>query len=373
MPQLQLLIKPSSSACNMVCRYCFYNDVAANRACGFRGMMSLDTLEVLVKQALTYSTGVCGFTFQGGEPTLVGLTFYRRLIEYQQRYNVNQVQIHNSIQTNGYGLDEEWAIFFKKHHFLVGVSIDGNAGSHNYNRKTKDGRSTLPAIMETIRLFDKHRVSYNILSVVTGRNAQRIRSNYAFFRKHQFQYLQFIPCLEPFGQGKGSADYHLPVAEYEKFLIDVFDLWYDDFMAGKMVSIRHIDNWLSIALGRPPEACNMCGRCSIQWVIEADGAVYPCDFYVLDEWQLGSIGQDSFETMFHSPAARRFLEESLPVPEACRQCRFAFLCRNGCKRERFDNGQGDSVYYYCQAIQGFFTKREKEFSQAVRLLKQRLA
>ncbi len=368
MPPINLLIKPASAACNMLCEYCFYNDVAANRLCGFKGFMSEEMLERLVKEALDYAEGMCGFAFQGGEPTLVGLDFYRKLIELQQKYNHKKLRIHNAIQTNGFAIDEAWADFFHKNNFLVGLSLDGTRELHDRNRHNKKGDGTFERVMQTARLFDRKKVEYNILSVVTGKNAMHIESSYRFFRRQGFRYLQFIPCLEPFAEEKGMAGYALSNNDYEHFLTKLFDLWFLDLKKGEYISIRHLDNWLGILLGRPPEACSMQGRCSVQFVVEGNGEVYPCDFYVLDEWLLGTIGEVSLREMQDSERARRFVAESAPLPDTCKGCRYVQLCRNGCKRERIALGGGAAKLYYCRAVKGFFSSREKELEQAAALI-----
>ncbi|RRD93039.1 anaerobic sulfatase maturase [Clostridiales bacterium COT073_COT-073] len=369
MPPIHLLIKPASAACNMVCEYCFYNDVAANRLCGFKGFMSEELLENLVKDALSHADGICGFAFQGGEPTLVGLDFYRRLIEFQQKHNHKKLRIHNSIQTNGFAINAEWAEFFRSHQFLVGLSLDGTRQLHDHNRHDKKGSGTFARVMETARLFDEYQVAYNILSVVTGQNARHIESSYRFFRKQGFEYLQFIPCLEPFADEKGNAGYALTIEDYQYFLTKLFDLWFLDLKQGKYISIRHLDNWIGILLGRPPEACSMQGRCSVQFVVEGNGEVYPCDFYVLDQWLLGKIGENSLAQMQTSETAKRFIAESVPLPEDCKSCRYVQLCRNGCKRERALTGeQNVPKLYYCQAVKGFFSSREKELEEAAAII-----
>lgn len=368
MPPINLLIKPASAACNMVCDYCFYNDVAANRLCGFKGFMNEATLEQLVKEALAYADGRCGFAFQGGEPTLVGLDFYHKLIEFQHRYNHKKVQIHNAIQTNGFAINDQWAEFFRKNMFLVGLSLDGTRDLHDQNRHSKKGQGTFAQVMHGVQLLNKHQVAYNILSVVTGKTAQHIERAYRFFCKQGFAYLQFIPCLEPLAEEKGMVGYALSIQDYQYFLTKLFDLWFLDLKNGKYISIRHLDNWLGILLGRPPEACSMQGRCSIQFVVEGNGEVYPCDFYVLDEWLLGKIGEETLMQMQTSDLAHKFIHQSIPLPEACKKCRYVQLCRNGCKRERVGQANGDTKLYYCAAIKGFFASREKELEEAARMI-----
>ena len=140
MPPINILIKPASSACNMACQYCFYKDVAAHREQEFEGMLSIESIEKVIQAGMEYAEHICSFAFQGGEPTLAGLDFYRQVVVLQKQYAKPGVEIRNAIQTNGYTIDEEWAAFFKKNHFLVGLSLDGPAELHNRNRTDVQGR-----------------------------------------------------------------------------------------------------------------------------------------------------------------------------------------------------------------------------------------
>ncbi len=370
MPPVNVLIKPASSACNMNCAYCFYRDEAANRARPFAGMLSPERMEDVVRAAMDFAEGSCTFVFQGGEPTLAGLDFYREALRLEAKHQKPGVLVHNAIQTNGCGLDDRWAEFFAENRFLVGLSLDGPADIHNLNRVDQAGRDTFNAVMRTARLFDRRKVDYNILCVVTGRNARSVTRIYNFFKKQGFRWLQFIPCLEPLGQERGREKYALSARDYGEFLIRLFDLWYADLRRGEYVSVRHLDNWLSILLGERPESCGMTGRCSVQFVVEGDGGVYPCDFYVLDQWRLGTVGQDSFARMLDSETARRFVSESLQVPEACRACEYYPLCRNGCRRDRLTSGELAGRNAYCEAYRRFFEARYPALRQAAGLILQ---
>lgn len=371
MPPVNVLIKPASSACNMRCAYCFYRDVADNREHAFEGMLSLGRMEQVIAAATEYAEGYCSFAFQGGEPTLAGLDFFRQVVALQEKYRRPGLQIRNAIQTNGFGIDDEWAEFLSKHQFLVGLSLDGPAELHDLNRRDNQGKRTHDRIMKTVRLFEKHKVEYNILCVVTGKNAKSIQRIYQFYKKNNFKWLQFIPCLEPLEQERGTESYHLSVRSYGDFLIRIFDLWYQDLQKGEYVSIRHLDNWLKILLGEPAESCDMVGHCSIQFVIEGDGGVYPCDFYVLDQWRLGTVGEQSFAELAQSETAERFIRSSLAVPEKCRGCPVRPVCRNGCRRNRLMTESGAAgENYYCEAYRRFFMERARELQAAARLILQ---
>lgn len=370
MPPLTVLIKPSSSACNMQCAYCFYRDVSENRQTAYTGALSLGDMEKIIAEAFAYAEGACAFVFQGGEPTLRGLSFYEQVVALQRKHNTKGLLIQNSLQTNGICMDKQWAAFLHDNHFLVGLSLDGTAAHHNRNRLLMDGQGSWNSVMRTVRLFQRFEVEYNVLCVLTGQNARAIEQIYSFFKKENMRWLQFIPCLEPFQQERGKEKYHLSCEEYGAFLIRIFDLWYADLQKGEYISIRHLDNWLAILLGRVPEACAMAGRCSIQFVVEGDCAVYPCDFYVLDEWKLGVVGEDSFAEMYRSPRARQFVEQSQFVPNECKSCRYGVLCRNGCRRDRLPRVTGEpGKNYYCASYLQFFTAREREIAKAAQIIR----
>ena len=355
----------------MGCKYCFYRDVAENRAEAFAGMLPLDAMERVIVAGMEYAEGICSFAFQGGEPTLAGLDFFRSVIALEQKHAKPGVEIRNALQTNGTLIDDEWAQFLAEHHFLVGLSLDGPADLHNLNRIDHQGGDTFNKVVRAARLCEKYGVEYNILCVVTGKNARSIEKIYRFFRKSGFKWLQFIPCLEPLTAAHGESPYALTVETYGDYLLRVFDLWLADLRKGIYISIRHLDNWLSVLFGEPPEVCSMVGHCSVQFVVEGDGGVYPCDFYVLDRWRMGTVGEQSFAQMIGSAAAHDFIDGSYHVPAECRVCRFGAVCRNGCRRDRVIEPDGTiGKNYYCEAYRRFFITREREIGEALRIIAQ---
>lgn len=369
MPPINILIKPASSACNMQCTYCFYHDIAQKRETANEGLLSLEKMEQIIRAGLEQAEHICSFTFQGGEPTLRGLDFYREVVRLQQKYARPDIEIRNNLQTNGLLIDEEWAQFFHDHHFLIGISLDGPAEIHDGNRKNAGGHGTWAQVIHAVQLFQRYQVDFNVLSVVTGRSARSVEKMYRFFQRNDFRWLQFIPCMEPLGELRGKQAYHLSPEAYGTFLIRLFDLWYADLKKGEYRSIRHLDNWMFMMLGECPEACNMNGVCSVQFVIEADGGVYPCDFYVLDEWRLGTVGEQTFAYMLQGERAKAFVESSCIRPEECTHCRWAGLCRNGCRRDRIATDQHViGKNYYCMAYQMFFSARMIQMQQAIQVI-----
>lgn len=367
MPPINILIKPASSSCNLKCRYCFYNDVVENREIKNYGVMSLDTLECLVKNAFEYGEHFVGFAFQGGEPTLAGMDFYRKLIELQEKYNVKDIRVNNAIQTNGTMIDDEWARFLHENNFLVGLSLDGPKEIHDINRVDKIGSGSYSKIEKTIELFDKYKVEYNILCVVTKLVARHVEKVYRYYSKKGFQYLQFIPCLDQLGVEPGKNPYSLTPEIYGDFLIKLFGFWYRDFMSGKRVSIRMFDNIAHMLMGHPAEACDMQGCCSANIVVESDGSVYPCDFYVIDEWRTGNIKENSLMEMLQGEKAKAFVEVSKGTSDHCRDCEYLSICRGGCRRH-YEPINGDKLEknYFCSAYKEFYKHALPGFYEIVR-------
>ena len=367
MPQINMLIKPASGFCNMRCDYCFYCDVAQNRETENFGLMSRETQETLVRKALEYADGSCNFAFQGGEPTLAGLEFFKRQVELQKKYNIKNVIVTNALQTNGYGITEEWASFFAENNFLVGLSLDGPRDIHDILRKDASGEGTFDRIMVTVEMFNKYKVEYNILTVVNKYVAQNPKDVYSFFKSKGFRYLQFIECLDPFDAV--SRDYSLTSEDYADFMKAVFDEYYNDFMKGRYISVRSFDNYISILIGRPPEACGMSGSCTAYHLVESNGNVYPCDFYVLDEWRLGNVNDDKLFDMINSSVAKNFVDVSRSVHDECKKCKYYKLCRGGCRRDRepFVNGV-PSQNKYCKAYKAFFDKNIDRLIGIARML-----
>ena len=370
MPPLTLLIKPASGICNLDCTYCFYHDITQKRIQESYGFMSLDTMEQIIKRAFEFAENHCTFAFQGGEPTLSGLAFFEKTVELVATYNVKKIPVHFALQTNGYKLNEAWADFFVKHHFLIGISLDGTIHTHNAFRKNPSGNDSFEEVMDTINLFKRKNVDFNVLTVVNKRTTASIKKIYRFYSKQQFQFLQFIPCIEPFEELSGLKDYSLTPEAYGQFLCDLFDLWYEDIIHNKMVSIRLFDNYLSMLKGYPPESCDMRGLCSAQHVIEADGSVYPCDFFVFEKYKLGNVHNADFHTMHIKRNELKFIEESAITNNECKSCSYYFLCRGGCKRYRMMTEDSDyQKNYFCSSFKKFFDYSGERLAQLSKLLR----
>ena len=373
MPPISLLVKPASGSCNMRCRYCFYTDETENRTVPSMGVMSIETMKTMVDKALTFADGDCSFAFQGGEPSLAGLPFFRALTDYVKDHpNPKKVRVHYSFQTNGYNLNEDWAKWFVENQVLVGISLDGPKEIHDRYRVDHAGKGTYQKVMSSIQLFNKYHVDYNILTVVTSATSRHGQQVYNFFKKNDFRYQQYIECLDPIGELQGGYEYSLTPERYEEFLKTTFDSWYLDMKSGRYVYNRYFENLMMIIARQGAESCNMRGVCGAQWVIEADGSVYPCDFYALDEWYLGNISQDSFETMEQQRQTLGFIEWSKQIPEDCKNCRYFGLCRNGCRRNREPvTSTSTQKNYFCSAYKNFIEYAYPRLAEIYQMLVRR--
>lgn len=340
MKSVSALIKPASSLCNLRCRYCFYCDVAAHRETESYGVMKPETAHAVIDRLIDAADegGSVLFSFQGGEPTLAGVDFFRDFTDYATQKNNGKCTVSYAIQTNGIAIDEAFCELLAQYHFLVGLSLDGDEVTHNYNRVDAAGQGTHKRIMNTARLLRKYGVDFNILSVVTETMAKHPQAVFRFYRKNEFRYLQFIPCLQPLDEGEGgkhaNAPYTLHARTYSDFLIKMFRLWKEEVLGGRQLSIRLFDNIVGMYLGILPEQCGVYGRCQNQLIIEGDGSVYPCDFYVLDDFICGNVLDNTVDDLLRGAGAKKFLETETPKNPRCPACPYLPMCGGTCKRYR---------------------------------------
>lgn len=376
MPAASILIKPASANCNMDCKYCFYKCLSSHREEYSKGFMKEETLEILVREAIAYADGSLTFAFQGGEPTLAGLDFFQKAVELQQKYNNKKLQIENTIQTNGLLIDEKWARFLGEHRFLVGLSLDGPKKMHDRYRKDAGGQDTFARIMHSVQLLEQYHVDYNVVTVVTNDTAKQASFLYKFWKRNHYPFVQFIPCMDEIKRQDGTQErsiYAVEPEQYGKFLCELFDLWYADFAAGEAMDIRMFSNLAQMAAGYPAEECGMNGCCNCYFVVEGDGSVYPCDFYCMDAWKLGTVN-DGFVQMKTSEKAKAFVEASRPVCAACQECPYFSLCRGGCRRwcEPFVDGK-PGLNQLCPAYRMFFAHAAERMERLGVYIRQKYA
>ncbi len=311
--------------------------------------MSEDTAHKVIDSALELADGgSIYFAFQGGEPLLRGLDFYKDFVAYTNAKNSGKSEIFFTLQTNGTLITKEWTQFFKTHNFLIGLSLDGDQNANKF-RVDKDGDDTFSKVIEGLFLLEDYDVDFNVLAVATGYTAKNIKEIYAYFKYMGIKHLQFIPCLKPFGDTTEDERY-MTVTEYRDFLMGLFSLYATDAINGRFVSIRYFDNLVNMLNGDLVEQCGLMGHCNHQFVIEGNGNVYPCDFYCTDEWLLGNILDSTLKTLATSKKAHDFLRNSLVIPDSCKACPYLKICHaGGCKRNR-------ESMDYCEAYKIFFQK-----------------
>ncbi|MGX7031050.1 anaerobic sulfatase maturase [Vagococcus zengguangii] len=344
MKQIAVLVKPASSLCNIKCKYCFYADVSSHREVKSYDNMTSSTSEKMIENIFVDldDGDTLNLAFQGGEPTLAGLNYFREIVSLVQQ-QTKKVTVNYSIQTNGTIINRKWCEFFKEHDFLVGLSIDGHPLYHDLNRVDTKGRGTFHKVMRTKKMFDEYKIPYNILCVLTNPLAKEAKKVYQFLQKHQIEYVQFIPCLDEFGADKRSS-YALTPERYAQFYRQLYTMWLTELKQGTYRSVKLFDDLLNLLVAKRATACGILGKCQIQYVIEADGSVYPCDFYVLDEYRLGYIQEQSLRELFEQPVAYQFVCEKPELTQMCQTCPFINVCQGGCKRMKeamYVNKKGD--------------------------------
>lgn len=360
MPALSIMVKPASGFCNMKCEYCFYHDVVCSREQGQLGFMNEETCDNLVDKALAFANGdSVYFVFQGGEPLLSGIAFFEHFVDRVKSNNYSG-KVHFSLQTNGTLLNDDWGEFFRRNNFLIGVSLDGDITTNKF-RTMADGSPSYDKVLQGIDILDKHKVDYNILSVVTGYLADNIENVYNFFKNKGFKFLQFIPCLRPFGD-KSDSVLFMTEQQFEHYLTALFRLYAEDFLDDNYISIRGFDNMVRLIAGSSAEQCGANGYCTRQFVVEGNGNIYPCDFYCSDEWLLGNINDCDFKNVYYSTKGVDFIKQSLKISNDCKNCRCFAICRGGgCKRER-------ECLAYCSAKQNFFENSLPLFEKIIKKL-----
>jgi uncharacterized protein len=388
------MTKPIGPICNLDCKYCFYLEKERLYAPGEKWKMSDEVLETYIRQMFETQPGDrVEFAWQGGEPTLLGVDFFRRAVELQDRY-ANGRQIANAIQTNGTLLDDAWCEFLKERKFLVGLSIDGPAPLHDRYRVDKQQQPTFDAVMRGIRLMQKHRTEFNTLTVVNRVNSQKPLEVYEFLKQIGSTYLQFIPLVErmPTTQLKVLGldlmmppDPHVeenPVSPvtawsveahaYGNFLCTIFDHWVRRDVGRIFVQMFDValGNWMGLG----SSLCVFAEKCGRALAIEHSGDLYSCDHYVYPKYKLGNILNHSLGAMVESPEQQQFGNDKADsLPQFCRKCEVRFACNGECPKHRFiktpDGEPG--LNYLCPAYKQFFNHIDPYMKQMAQLLNAR--
>jgi len=362
MQPFTLLVKPSGSDCNIDCSYCFYKKRPVEIGRG-RQRMTDEVLEKMVKDYLELRLPVSGFAWQGGEPTLMGLDFYKKAVQFQQQYGVKGQQISNALQTNAILLNEEWCRFLHQSKFLVGISIDGPRRFHDYYRRDYSGSGTFEKVMRAIDLCKKYDVQFNTLTLLNNKNVEHPDELIDFFVHHGIKYLQFIPCVETNPSTGAVADFSITPEQYGRFLCRTFDRWYD--YGPEKLSIRDFESVLSYCATGKHTICTYDRQCSGYIVIEHSGDAFCCDFFVEPRWRIGNIFETPIEQLASSRVKRTFARAKERLPDKCLLCQHLAVCRGGCMKDRavFDRRQFLHESYFCQSYKRFFDYALPRFMQ----------
>ncbi len=361
LPGFHLLAKPTGAACNLGCKYCFFlSKKNLYPGSGFR--MSDELLETYMRQYIeAQQIPQATIAWQGGEPTLMGLDFFRRSTIYQQKYKRPGMTIQNTMQTNGTLLDDEWCEFFHKNNFLIGLSLDGPKRLHDVYRIDKAGRPTFDKVMKAARLLRKHKVEFNILTTVHAANGDHPLDVYRFLRDEvKTNFIQFIPIVERdndtgFQEGDKVTDRSVKAAQYGRFLKDIFDEWVRKDVGRIFVQI--FDVALAAWAGVHPGICAFSQTCGTAMAMEHNGDMYSCDHFVEPKYLLGNIKETHMARLAASEKQQKFGQDKLDtLPKYCQNCEVRFVCNGECPKNRFIKApDGDPrLNYLCDGYREFF-------------------
>jgi uncharacterized protein len=377
-----IMVKPIGPKCNLDCKYCFYLEKEMLFGDGERWKMDDATLEAYVKRYIaSQPAGTVTFAWQGGEPTLLGVDYFEKVVRLQKQYGEGR-QIENAFQTNGTLLDDEWGTFLKRENFLVGLSIDGPEALHDAYRVTRNGKGSFAEVMRGLEVLKKHRVEFNTLTCVNRANQDKGPEVYAFLKGIGSRYHQFIPIVErlPDAEAKklglwyatppkfSEEDDNLnaPVTEwsvqpkaYGRFMWSIFKRWVQHDVGKIYVQLFDValGKWAGIQGG----LCVFSEECGKALAIEHDGSLYSCDHYVYPEFKLGNIKDQSMSAMVESSQQQAFGKaKKSSLPKYCRECEVRFACNGGCPKQRFILTPDDEpgLHYLCSGYKFIFRKMD---------------
>lgn len=368
-----VLVKPTGADCNLDCGYCFYLDRAGTPRPGFkqeRGLnrlhgrrMSDEVLEAMVRQVMRGGSAQVSFGWQGGEPLLMGLDFFKRAVEYERRYGFSGQVVGNGLQTNGTLINDAWGDLFLETNWLVGLSLDGPPHIHDHYRRTRNGRGTYERVRAVAELLSRRGVLFNVLTVVNEYSVRFPKEIYDHHKQLGLRHMQFIPCVEQDPRDpRRAADFSVGAEQLGRFMCEVFDLWRKDFVAGRpTVDIRWFDSFFHAYVDRPAPECTLMKECGCYVVVEHNGDVFPCDFFVEDRWKLGNVLTGDLTEMLNSSKQKVFGQLKAKLPRECRTCRWLKYCRGGCTKDRLRDPTDEGSNHFCRAFMMFFEHADAEF------------
>jgi len=339
------MIKPVSGTCNLDCDYCYYRETGS-----YFGpppyKMSLDTLRDVVRSFMQLPQPHVSFSWQGGEPMMAGLDFFKRAVAYQQAYARRGQRVSNMLQSNGTLIDETWCAFLHRYGFLVGISIDGPPELHNPNRNDSYDR-----VIRGLRLLQQHQVEYNALTLVNPLNAPHPQRVYRHLRELGVDFMQFIPCIVTGLEHDRVSPKAVEPEAFGRFLCGVFDEWVAE--GDDRPYVRLFQNLLLVAAGHPPELCIYQPRCGGCLLIEYNGDVFPCDFAVHPDWRVGNLRVSPVWRLLEHERMKDFAGLKRDLAHQCTQCEWLSVCYGACPLMRFRDGEKPVPSYTCAGLKIF--------------------
>lgn len=356
-----LLIKPVSADCNLRCDYCFYLKKCHLYPESSRHRMSDEVLEQLTKSYLATQQPNYSIGWQGGEPTLMGLKFYQKAVMFQKHYSRPGRIIGNGLQTNATLLDDKFATFFHDHNFLLGCSLDGPASIHNRFRLAPGRRGTHQDVLRGLEILKRRKVEFNILVLVNKANVTRASEVYRYLISKGYLFHQYIPCVE-FDENGQLLPFAITGEEWGNFLCELFDEWYSQDT--RRVSIRHFDSILSKIVDNNTTICTMGKNCCQYFVVEYNGDVYPCDFFVEKSLKLGNVLENSWEEMLDAPTYTTFGAKKSLWNKSCDDCKWQELCSGDCLKHRmYNTNSPQHLSSLCKGWKQFFHHSHSGFEK----------
>ena len=324
--------------------------------------MSEDVLEKLVRDYMRLGFGVAGFAWPGGEPTLMGVDFFKRAVELQKKYGRAGQHLSNTMQTNGVLLDEKWCRFLHENKFLLGISVDGPKEFHDRYRLDRSGAGTFERVMRGIANCKEYGVEFSALILLNNINVEQPEKLFDFVVENGLMYLQFIPCIETDPATGKTADFSITPRQYGDFLCRLFDLWCEH--GPEKLNIRDFDSLVTYYVLGSHTICTYSKQCAGFVVIEHNGDAFCCEFFVEPKWRLGSILETSLEKLAGDSRKKAFARDKQKLCTQCLVCRYLDICRGGCMKDRVRAGAGaEGPSYFCEAYKHFFDYTTPRFME----------
>lgn len=389
-----LMAKPAGPSCNLRCKYCFYREKKTFFPQNKAPRMSVDVLDAYTRKYIESQPGQSViFDWQGGEPTMLGIDFFRQALDFQKKYRQGK-EIQNTLQTNGTFIDEEWCVFLARNNFLVGLSMDGPPAVHDAYRVDSNGKPTLTKVLQSLRMMQSHNVEVNVLATLNRESSRHPFEVYHFFKQQGVRFIQFIPIIERKPEAEAEelgislapppsltrreksatvTPWSVTPKEYGEFLIQVFKEWIKNDVGS--IFVMNFEWSLAAWAGVGAGVCYLSPRCGRNLILEHNGDIYSCDHFMYPAYRLGNILEGDLKKMVLSSKQITFgaLKETA-LPGYCRKCDVLFACHGGCPKHRFAKSPDGEpgLNYLCEGLKAFYNYVSPSMKQMVELIHRRI-